>query len=116
MHRDDDPRLWDLLGKSAAPQASSFFARNVVREIRKQQSARSPLLAWFNLRWLAPAAGVAAVLIAGLLAVHQPPVRNLTNTAIVAKADSDDDEVAADLDDLVGSDDEADDDATVTIR
>jgi hypothetical protein len=116
MHRDDDPQLWDLLGKSAAPQVSSFFARHVVREIREKESARSPLLAWLNLRWLAPAAGVAAVLIAGILAIHQPPVPNSVKSPGVAKADLDDD-VAADLDDLVGSDDEADDDdAGTTIR
>ncbi|MFL6528120.1 MAG: hypothetical protein ACJ8IQ_08480 [Chthoniobacterales bacterium] len=116
MNRDDDPQLWDLLGKSAPPQVSSFFARNVVREIRKMKSARWPFLAWLNLRWLAPAAGVAAVLIAGVLAIHQPPARNSVNSPVVAKADLDDD-VAADLDDLVASDDEADDDdAGTTIR
>lgn len=105
MNRDDDPQLWDLLGKSAAPQVSPFFARNVVREIRREQSARR---SFFSLRWLAPAAGVAAVLIAAALAVHQPAVRAPAKTSVIAKADLDDD-VAADIDDLVGSDDEADD-------
>ena len=116
MHRDDDPQLWDLLGKSAAPEVSPLFARNVIRTIREHSAGRSPVFAWLNLRWLAPAAGVAAVLIAGIFAIHEAPVRHSPNTAVVAKADSDDDDVAADLDDLVGSDDEADDDATVTIR
>lgn len=114
MNRDEDPQLWDMLGKAAAPQASPFFARNVIREIRKHHSARSPVLAWLNLRWLAPAAGIAAVLIAGALALHQPPVFNSAGKTLLAKAEIDDD-VAADIDDLVGPDDEADDEAT-TIR
>jgi hypothetical protein len=108
MHRDDDPQLWDLLGKAAAPEASPLFARNVVRAARNEQSARSSSLSWLNLRWLVPAAGVAAVLIAGALAIHQPRARDLAHTPVIAKADLDDD-VAADIDDLVGSDDDADD-------
>ena len=111
MHRDDDPQLWDLLGKSAAPQPSPLFSRNVIREIRKQQAVRPRLSAWLNLRWLAPMAGVAAVLVAGAIAVHQPHVRRSPKPAVMAKADLDDD-VAADIDDLVGSDDDADDYAT----
>lgn len=114
MHRDDDPQLWDLLGKCPEPQPSPFFARNVLRTIRQQRTARSRLLVWLNLRWLAPMAGVAAVLVAGAIAIHQPPVRHSPKPAVIAKADLDDD-VAADIDDLVGSDDDADDDAA-TIR
>ena len=35
MKRDDDQELWDLLGQAAEPKISPFFARNVLREIRK---------------------------------------------------------------------------------
>jgi hypothetical protein len=112
MNRDDDRQLWDLLGKAAAPQPSPFFGRNVLREIRQQQLSRSSILSWLSLRWLAPAAGLAAVIIAGALAVHQPHAPISATTSFVAKADVDDD-VAADLDDLVGSDDEADDTSTI---
>lgn len=110
MNRDDDPQLWDLLGKAPAPEPSPFFARNVIREIRQHGPARSPLFGWLSLRWLIPAAGVAAVLIAGALTLHQPPVRKAADTSLVARAEIDDD-VAADLDDLVGSDDDDSDDS-----
>ncbi len=108
MNRDDDPQLWDLLGKSAARPVSPFFARNVLREIRKEQPRR-PSFVW--LRWLVPAAGVAAVLVAGALTLHHPAVRDSANTTVVAKADLDDD-VAADIDDLVSSDDDDSDDTS----
>ena len=108
MNRDDDPQLWDLLGKSAAPQPSPFFARNIAREVRQQRSSSGR---WLNLRWLAPAVGVAAVIVAGAIAIHQPPARDAT-APVVAKAELDDD-VSADIDDLVGSDDDADDEATI---
>ncbi len=52
--KDDFPEndaLWSLLGKARHREASPFFARNVLREIR--QSAKP---AWFLPRWLAPAA------------------------------------------------------------
>lgn len=113
MHRDDDPQLWDLLGKAAAPPPSPFFARKVLRGIREQQSRRRSIVSWLTLRWFAPAAGVIAVIIAGALAVHQSEPRSSAASSVVAKADVDDD-VAADIDDLVGSDDDADD--TPTIR
>ena len=63
MNRDDDQKLWDLLGQAAEPKISPFFARNVLREIR-QPDKRTTLRGWLNLRRLIPAAGVAAALIA----------------------------------------------------
>ena len=44
MRREDDQELWDLLGKSATPEVSPFFARNVVRQVREQQNERASLL------------------------------------------------------------------------
>ena len=55
--KDDFPEndaLWELLGKSRAHEASPFFARNVLREIR--QGAPVSKSVWVLPRWLAPAA------------------------------------------------------------
>ncbi|MFM8364896.1 MAG: hypothetical protein ACKOAS_07060 [Verrucomicrobiota bacterium] len=54
--KDDLPEndaLWALLAKSRPASASPFFARNVLREIRRPSPA-NPLQSW--LRWLTPAA------------------------------------------------------------
>lgn len=58
--KDDFPEhdgLWDFLGKARRHEASPFFARNVLREIR--QSAKP---AWFLQRWFAPTAFAAIAL------------------------------------------------------
>ena len=63
--KDDLPEndaLWALLAKSRPAPASPFFARNVLREIRRP-APPNPLHPW--LRWLAPAAY--AVLAIGFL-------------------------------------------------
>ena len=73
MKREDDEKLWDLLGHSAEPKISPFFARNVLREIREPQS-RSLVGPW--LQWLVPAAGVAVAIIASLFLRVQLPHRN----------------------------------------
>lgn len=106
MKRDDDPELWDLLGQAAEPRISPFFARNVLREIRKP-GAWAALPGWLNLRRLIPAAGVAGALIAvAFLRMHtsvaplaEPPAD------VLANVDAQDYEVMADLDDLLASDD-----------
>ncbi len=54
--KDDLPEndaLWALLAKSRPASASPFFARNVLRKIRRPSPA-NPLQSW--LRWLVPAA------------------------------------------------------------
>ena len=63
---ENDP-LWDLLGKADGPvQVSPFFARNVVREVRRS-GANAPASAGFlasllalSRRWRVLAAAVAA--------------------------------------------------------
>ena len=37
MKREEDEKLWDLLGRSAEPKVSPFFARNILRKIREAQ-------------------------------------------------------------------------------
>ena len=104
MKREDDEKLWDLLGKSAEPKISPFFARNVLREIRESES-RSRVGGW--LRWLVPAAGVAVAIIAALFLRVQTPDSNHSESraetlTFIESADS---ELIADLDDLIESDD-----------
>jgi hypothetical protein len=105
MKREEDEKLWDLLGRATGPaDASPFFARNVLRTIREGQGESAPRR-WYA-RWLVPAAGVAVVIIAGLAL----PTQFIKQTHSVARTDSvteaaADNELMADLDDLMGSDD-----------
>jgi hypothetical protein len=107
MKREEDEKLWDLLGRATEPAAASpFFARNVLRKIREAQGDTAPRR-WYA-RWLVPAAGVAVVIIAGLALPTQIIKQNhstprLDSVALTeAAADND---LMADLDDLMGSDD-----------
>jgi hypothetical protein len=107
MKRDDDQELWDLLGHAAEPKISPFFARNVLREIRKP-SDWATLRGWLNLRRLIPAAGMAGVLIVVVFLQMHTAVVPLAGppSDILANVDTQDYEVIADLDDLLASDDE----------
>ena len=59
MNREDDQQLWDLLGRSAEPRVSPFFARNVLRQIRQEPRSRS----WFRPTVLIPAFGAAVAVV-----------------------------------------------------
>src|SRR4051794_39219769 len=106
MRREEDEKLWDLLGHSAEPKVSPFFARNVVRKIREAQGEPARQR-WWNLRWLVPAAGVAVAIIAALSLRIQVPDRNHSNSRgdNLALSEAQDSDLMADLDDLVASDD-----------
>jgi len=114
MKREDDEKLWDLLGRSAEPKISPFFARNVLREVRKPES-RSRVGGW--LQWLVPAAGVAVAIIAALFLRVQMPHQNTSDSQpdVVALMEGQDSELIADLDDLVGPDDNSWDDDSVLL-
>ncbi len=60
----DDQKLWDLLGRAPRPSAPPFFAAKVMRQIEAAKSRPS----WLApvLRWLAPAAIAALVVLAVL--------------------------------------------------
>jgi len=105
MKREDDQQLWDLLGRAAEPKLSPFFARNAVRAVR-QHSHRGAWLRWFALRRLAPAAGIAAAVVATLLAVHRPAIHRSTEHApdVIARIEPQDYDVVADLDELLVTD------------
>jgi hypothetical protein len=105
MKREEDEKLWDLLGHSAEPAVSPFFARNVLRKTRETQEERAPRRGWI-LRWLVPAAGMATVIIAALtFPSHLVERPHSASTAEVSASDSQDNDLLADLDDLVGPED-----------
>ena len=106
MKREEDEKLWDLLGRATEPTASPFFARNVLRKLREAQGESSPNRSWY-LRWLVPAAGVAVVVIACLALPTQiiKQQRSHSRSEAVVFADNQDSDLMADLDDLMASDD-----------
>lgn len=109
MQREDDQQLWDLLGRSAEPKLSPFFARNVVREIRPEASPFGRAQTWFSLRRLVAASGVAAVVLGMAIATHAPSWSQKTperEPDVVAKIDPQDFDVVADLDELLASDED----------
>ncbi len=107
MNREEDPQLWDLLGRSKGTVPSPFFARNVVRAVRAETPEWYGVMAWFNLRRLAPTLSAVAVLaIAGftfqVLNHRGSPQRGFTAVEVQ------DSEVDADLDLLASNDDDDD--------
>jgi hypothetical protein len=106
MNRDDDPKLWDLLGQAAEPKISPFFARNVLREIREPDD-QATSRAWLNpRRWIPASAATAALIAVVFLRLHMvvAPLTGPSSDAL-ANVDAQDSEVIADLDDLLASDD-----------
>ena len=106
MNRDADKELWDLLGRTAKPSVSPFFARNVLREIRKP-NRWTTFSGWLNPRRLIPATGVAVALIAIILLRTETAVTPVPNvdSAKLAIIEAQDNEVMADFEDLLASDD-----------
>ena len=114
MKREDDEKLWDLLGRSAEPQVSPFFARNVLRKIREAQGESVPRR-WWRPQWLVPVTGVAVVIIAALTFPGHLVDRNQPETSaeVATAAEAQDNDLLADLDELVGFDDLALDDSVL---
>jgi hypothetical protein len=104
MKREDDEQLWDLLGNSAPPQVSPFFARNILRQVRPHpRLSRAP--SWLNWRTLVPVSGLTAVTLATvLLYTFSFRQKAVTEDDPIAKIDVQDYEVVADLDELLASD------------
>ena len=107
MKREDDEQLWDLLGRAPEAQVSPFFARNVVRQIREEQS--KPGRSWLSWRRLVPASAVALGIIAAVIFVRSPATapRLASETQVdpvIAQIDVQDYEVVADLDNLLATD------------
>jgi hypothetical protein len=106
MRREEDEKLWDLLGHSAEPKVSTFFARNVVRKIREAQG-EAPARPWWHLRWAVPAAGVAVAVIAAFSLRVQMPQQSHSDPSgdSVVMSEAQDGDLMTDLDDLFASDD-----------
>jgi hypothetical protein len=106
MEPEDDWKLWDLLGRSAEPRLSPFFARNVLRKIRQEAGFFERTRNWLGFRRVAAASAVAVVVIwAAIAAYHPVPQALPANEAdVVAKIDPQDYDVVADLDELVAWD------------
>jgi hypothetical protein len=109
MKREDDEQLWDLLGRSAGPRPSPFFARNVLRRIRQGSRWTMAWRAWLRPGRLVPVSAMAAALVAAIILTHIPSLREPAVASeldpVIAKIDVQDYEVVADLDDLLASDD-----------
>ena len=105
MKRDDDQELWDLLGKASEPTVSPFFARNVLRQIRREPRWREELAQWFSPRRLIPAAAIAVVVLAGGISLKRSAGnKDMTAQGLpetVVQLEEIDYEVVADLDDLL---------------
>jgi hypothetical protein len=110
MQPEDDQQLWDLLGRTAEPKLSPFFARNVLRDIRPEASPFGRAQDWFSLRRLVAASAVAIVVIGMAIATHAPrwlqksPERE---PDVVTKIDPQDFDVVADLDELLAWDEDS---------
>ena len=103
MKREDDEKLWDLLGQAAEPKISPFFARNVLREVR-QPAGWANLREWFTIRRLVPAASLIAALIA-VASLWMQTSLGPTADPEFANMSAQDYEVMADLDVLLTSED-----------
>lgn len=114
MKREEDEKLWDLLGRAAEPTVSPFFARNVVRKIRAARG-ESKATGWFTFRWLVPASAAAVAVLVALSLRVQMPDRGHSDSSgdKLASMEAQDSELIADLDDLVGDDNNSWDDSVL---
>ncbi len=108
MERQDDPRLWDLLGHSRTPEPSPFFARNVLRAVREERQSPHAIASWFQLRRLIPSFSALAAVVVAVFTFqnlhHHRAARTGNEIASAEMADAE----ATDFDVLSG-DDESDD-------
>ena len=105
MKREDDEQLWDLLGRAPETKVSSFFARNILRQVRQEQSKAGR--SWFSWRRLVPVSAVALAIIAAVVFVYNPSPQISSEAQVdpvIAQIDVQDYEVVADLDNLLASD------------
>ena len=108
MNREEDPQLWDLLGRSKGAAPSPFFSRNVVRAVRAEIPERDALSGWFNLRRLVAAFSAAAAAVAIAVFTFQVLHHQVSPRRGSITVEVQDPEVAADLDLLASNDDDDD--------
>lgn len=99
--------LWQLLGRAKTPQASPFFARNVLRTLREAPPERVGVFVWLQRRWqfAALAAGGLALVTFALLPkpeaeLQQPDPLLLAAHEVSASPDY---QVISNLDELLDS-------------
>jgi hypothetical protein len=106
MKREDDEQLWDLLGRAPETKVSLFFARNILRQIRQEQSRPAGL--WISWRRLVPASALALAIAAAVVLLRSPSSPQTSPEPqvdpVIAQIDVQDYEVVADLDNLLASD------------
>lgn len=105
MNTEENDELWQLLGKAEKPQASPYFARNVLRAIREEQTAHPGVIAWLRQRWASATLATAAMV---LLAVAFVPrtEQQPSDTLLLAAREvsvSPDYQVISNLDELLDS-------------
>ncbi|MEP7072131.1 MAG: hypothetical protein ABI839_07070 [Verrucomicrobiota bacterium] len=81
MNREEDPELWDLLGRAQTLQPSPFFARNVLREIRDIPVRFSWWERVRGRRVLIPTFAAAAALLITVAVMRYQPHRSLATVA-----------------------------------
>jgi hypothetical protein len=108
MNREEDPQLWDLLGRAKSATPSPFFARNVVRAVRGQSRNREGLFAWLSLRRVIPALSTVIAVVVTAFTFQVLHHQDQPSQAGLASAEIQDADLVADLDILV-SDDDSDD-------
>jgi hypothetical protein len=106
MERQDDKELWEILGRVPEPTLSPFFARNVLRKIRRETTPLERARNWFSLRRLVAASAVAVIVIGMAIATHHtvPQTASPNDMDVVAKIDPQDYDVVVDLDELIAWD------------
>lgn len=108
MDADEHDSLWDLLGQARRPDVSPFFARDVLREIRRVRQKHRGLVAWFLRSWRvavpATAAAIAVVVSTAVLRDNPKPQHNPLLAQIVSNPDYD---VINHLDELSASEENA---------
>ena len=106
MKREDDEQLWDLLGRKPEPKVSPFFARNVLRQVREEQSRYARTRVW--LRRLVPASALALAILGAMIFMRDQPAPEVAMDyqidPVIASIELQDYEVVADLDNLLASD------------
>lgn len=112
MNREDDPSLWDALGRLERPEPSLFFARNVVRALRESGDAsRWSFANLFRFRRALPVACAFAVVLVTTFGVTRWELRqHHQRQALEFSRDAD---LESDLDVLASRDDDADDTAAL---
>ncbi|MDB6152739.1 MAG: hypothetical protein JWL90_1192 [Chthoniobacteraceae bacterium] len=101
MKNEEHDDLWQLLAKAKEPAVSPFFARNVLRAIRKQEKPAG-LFDWLpRLRALTAALGLLAITVAGISTLTRPNRNDQIAALAQEVSDSPDYTVISHLDELL---------------